>query len=61
MALNVFKKLKEDLENNTSLVVGTVNKVATTAGNTGTASFATTAGNAGTAAVAATGTSGSAL
>ncbi len=61
MALNALRKLKEDLENNTSYEIGTLNKVATTAGQSGTAAYATTAGLAGTAAVAKTGTSGSSL
>jgi phage-related tail protein len=49
MAINQIKKLREDLEKNTSKVIGTMNKVAatatfaTTAAYAGTASFATTA------------------
>ncbi len=49
MAIKKLKDMVADLENNTSVVVGTVTKVATTA------SYA------GTAAVAAAGTSGSQL
>jgi hypothetical protein len=49
MAINAFKKLQQDLENNTSQVVGTVSK---------TVSKATSAGNAGTARVAHFGSSG---
>jgi len=52
MAILKIKKLIEDLENNTTLVVGTVTKLT---------SKATSAGYAGTAAVAAKGTSGSQL
>jgi hypothetical protein len=49
MALNAFKRLKEDLELNTSQVVGTIAK---------TVSKATSAGYAGTSRVAQYGSSG---
>lgn len=52
MAIKKVKQLIEDLQNNTTHVVGTVTK---------DVAYATTAGYAGTASVAATGTSGSAL
>ena len=48
MALLKMKKLIEDLENNSSLILSSVEKVATTAGNAGTAYLATTAAFAGT-------------
>jgi len=52
MAILRIKKLIEDLENNTTLVLGNVNKVAQTAGIAATATlavFATSSGNSGTA------------
>lgn len=52
MAILRIKKLIEDLENNTSLVLGDLDKIATTAGNAGTAAKATTAGRSGTSLVA---------
>lgn len=52
MAILKIKKLIEDIENNTSLVLGTVTKVASTAANAGTAAVATTASYTGTARVA---------
>ena len=61
MAILKFKKLLEDLENNTSQVLSSVTKVvskATSAGYTGTAYMATSAGNAGTARIAQWGSSG---
>ena len=67
MAIKAVKKLIEDLENDTSKMVGTVTKLtsqatyATTSAYAGTAAVATTSAYAGTAAVAAKGTSGSAL
>jgi hypothetical protein len=73
MAILKIKKIIEDLENNTSQVLSSVTKLASTAsnsgyatsaGNTGTSMFATSAGEAGTAQfaiTAATGTSGSSL
>jgi hypothetical protein len=54
MALNAFKRLKEDLELNTSQVVGTVAKTVSTA------TRATSAGYAGTSRVAHYGSSGTA-
>jgi hypothetical protein len=48
MAILKFKKLVEDLENNTSQVLSSVSKVATTASYAGTGYFATSAGNSGT-------------
>ncbi len=60
MAILRIKQLIEDLENNTSLVVGDMDKVATTAGNSGTASKATSAGRAGTTSVAHYASSGTA-
>jgi len=61
MAINAIKKMREDLENNTSQIVGDMKKanagtaaVATTAANAGTAAVATTAAYAGTSAVATT-------
>jgi hypothetical protein len=56
MAILKIKRLIEDMENNTSVVVGTVNKVvvkATSAGNAGTARVANFASS-GTAALAGT-------
>ena len=52
MAILKIKRLIEDLENNTTRVLGTVNKVAQTAGIASTATLAvlaTSAGKAGTA------------
>ena len=52
MAILKIKRLIEDLENNSTLVLGTVNKVAQTAGIASTATLAvlaTSASNAGTA------------
>ena len=54
MAILKFKKLIADLENNTTTVLSSVTKVASTASNAGTAAVATTAANAGTSAVATT-------
>ena len=52
MAILKFKKLIADLENNTTTVLSSVTKVASTASNAGTAAVATTAANTGTAAKA---------
>lgn len=60
MAILKIKKLIEDIENNTSLVLGTVTKVATTAGNAGTSAYSDTAGRAGTSLVAHYASSGTA-
>lgn len=49
MAIKAVKKMIEDLENNTSYVVGDVTKAASTAAYAGTAYFASSAAYAGTA------------
>lgn len=54
MAIVKLKKVLEDLENNTSLVVGTITKTATSAGYAGTSYKATSSGVAGSAAYAGT-------
>ena len=59
MAILKIKKIIEDLENNTSQVLSSVTKLASTASNSGTAAYATSAGRAGTAMYASSaGTSG---
>lgn len=54
MAILKFKKLIEDLENNTSQVISSVTKLASTASNAGKASSAANAGSASYASTAAT-------
>jgi len=54
MAILKIKKLIEDLENNTTTVLSSVTKIASTAANAGTSAVATTAVKSGSAAYAGT-------
>lgn len=58
MAIKAVKKMIEDLENNTSLVLGDITKEVSTAAYAGTAGFATTAATAGATTSGSSGTSG---
>jgi hypothetical protein len=58
MALNKMKKLIEDLENNSTLVMSNPVAKATSAAQAGTAAKATSAGYAGTARIALWGSAG---